>query len=84
MTSEQLVEMISAAAADKKARDIVTIDLRGKTTIADFFVVWRGTPTARLEPLLTISRRPAGQGVCVPCTWPVCAMPPGRAWTSTR
>lgn len=42
MTPEQLAARIAEAAADKKARDVVTLDLRGKTTIADFFVVCEG------------------------------------------
>ena len=42
MTPTSLAELIASAAADKKARDVVTVDLRGKTTIADFFVICEG------------------------------------------
>jgi ribosome-associated protein len=42
MTPDELAARIAAAAADKKARDVVTVDLRGKTTIADFFVICEG------------------------------------------
>src|ERR1700716_2107757 len=42
MTSTQLAGQIAAAAADKKARDVVTLDLQGKTTIADYFVICEG------------------------------------------
>src|SRR5450759_3178535 len=42
MTSEQLAARIAAAASEKKARDVVTADLRGKTTMADFFVICEG------------------------------------------
>src|SRR3981081_1918798 len=42
MTPTELAALISAAATDRKARDVVTVDLRGKTTIADFFVICEG------------------------------------------
>jgi ribosome-associated protein len=42
MTPSELAALIAAAATDRKARDVVTIDLRGKTTIADFFVICEG------------------------------------------
>ena len=42
MTPSELAALIAGAAADKKARDVVTMDLRGKTTIADFFVICEG------------------------------------------
>ena len=42
MTSAQLAKKIAAAADDKKARDIVVIDLSGKTDIADYFVICEG------------------------------------------
>jgi ribosome-associated protein len=42
MTPTELAALIAAAAIDRKARDVVTIDLQGKTTIADFFVICEG------------------------------------------
>lgn len=42
MTSRQLARLIHEAAASKKARDVVEIDLRSKTSLADFFVVCEG------------------------------------------
>jgi len=42
MTPEQLAEVIAAQAADKKAIDIVEIDLRGVSGYTDFFVVCSG------------------------------------------
>jgi ribosome-associated protein len=52
MTSEELVEAISSAAADKKAREVVSIDLRGKTTIADFFVVCEGDTDRQVRAIV--------------------------------
>src|SRR5258708_31694224 len=42
MTPTELAALIAGAAADKKARDPVTLDLRGKTTISDYFVICEG------------------------------------------
>jgi ribosome-associated protein len=42
MTSTELADIVAAAATDKKARDVVILDIRGKTTIADYFVICEG------------------------------------------
>ena len=42
MTSRQLVRLVREAALSKKARDIVDIDLRKKSSLADFFVICEG------------------------------------------
>jgi ribosome-associated protein len=42
MTPEQLAETAAAQAADKKAIDIVEIDLRGVSGYTDFFVICSG------------------------------------------
>lgn len=42
MTSLQLSRLIAGAAAEKKARDVVRLDIRNRTSIADFFVVCEG------------------------------------------
>jgi ribosome-associated protein len=52
MTSEQLVETIAAAATDKKARDVVSVDLRGKTTLADYFVVCEGDTDRQVRAIV--------------------------------
>jgi len=52
MRSQDLLETISAAAADKKARDVVSIDLRGKTTIADFFVICEGDTDRQVRAIV--------------------------------
>ena len=44
--------VVAAAAADKKARDVVPIDLRGKTTIADFFVVCEGDTDRQVRAIV--------------------------------
>ena len=42
MTPLQLSRLIANAAADKKARGIVRLDIRQKTSIADYFVICEG------------------------------------------
>lgn len=42
MTSSELCTLIVDAAEAKKARDVVVIDIRAKTTIADFLVICEG------------------------------------------
>ena len=52
MTSTELAGRIAAAAADKKARDVVTLDIRGKTTIADYFVVCEGDTDRQVRAIV--------------------------------
>lgn len=42
MTPLQLSRLLADAALSRKARAVVRIDLRGRTTIADYFVVCEG------------------------------------------
>ena len=42
MTPLQLSRLIANAAADKKARSIVRLDIRQKSSIADYFVICEG------------------------------------------
>ena len=42
MTPLQLSRLIADAAADKKAREIVRLDIRQKSSIADYFVICEG------------------------------------------
>jgi ribosome-associated protein len=42
MTPLQLSRLVADAAAEKKARDIARIDIRERTTIADYFVICEG------------------------------------------
>ena len=43
MTPEQLADVIAAYALDKKAQDVVSLDLRGLSGFTDAFVVCSGT-----------------------------------------
>jgi ribosome-associated protein len=52
MTSAQLARRIAAAAADKKARDVVTLDLRARTTVTDFFVICEGDTDRQVRAIV--------------------------------
>ena len=43
MDSNEKVQLITEAADDMKAENIETLDVRGKTSVADYFVVCSGT-----------------------------------------
>ena len=48
-TPEALLEQVHAALAEMKAKDSVEVDVRGKTSIADFLVVASGTSTRHVK-----------------------------------
>ena len=51
MTSEQLAEAIAELAADKKALDIVELDLRGAVDYTDYFVICSGTSDRHVKAI---------------------------------
>ncbi len=48
MTSEELLARILSSLDDDKAEEIVQIDLRGKTAIADYMVICSGRSTRQV------------------------------------
>ncbi len=51
LTSEERRDSIVAAAEDKKANYITALDLRGKTLIADFFIICSGTSNIHIRSI---------------------------------
>jgi len=49
--SEQKLQMVCVAVDEHKARDIVSLDVRGLTTLADFFVMCSGTSTTHIQSI---------------------------------
>lgn len=47
----ELLEKIIKYLEDKKAIDIKTIDIKGKTTIADYFIIASGTSSTHIKAL---------------------------------
>lgn len=51
VSSEELLERIVASLTDDKAEDIVQIDLRGKSSMADYMVIASGRSTRQVSAL---------------------------------
>ena len=51
ISSDQLLERILSSLDDDKAEDVVTIDLRGKSEIADHMVVCSGRSTRQVSAI---------------------------------
>jgi ribosome-associated protein len=51
MTPDQLVENIAALAADKKAIDVVELDVRGVLGYTDFFLVCSGNTARQVKAI---------------------------------
>src|SRR5947199_7979219 len=52
MTSEEKVRLIVGAADDKKARDMVLLDLRGLTLMTDYFFICSGTSSTHIRTIV--------------------------------
>ena len=51
MTSLELASYCAAAASDKKAEDIIALDLRGISTFTEFFLICSGTSEPHLKAI---------------------------------
>jgi ribosome-associated protein len=51
VTPEALAELLVEAAEEKKAWDTTIVDLRGKTTVADYFVICDGETDRQLRAI---------------------------------
>lgn len=51
LAPEALAAMIAAAMEDKKAREVLVIDIRGRTTVADFMVVGEGDTDRQIRAI---------------------------------
>jgi ribosome-associated protein len=52
INSEELAQTIADIAGDKKAEDIVALDLRGISSFTDFFVICSGTSEPHLKAII--------------------------------
>jgi ribosome-associated protein len=50
-SSYELAQMLSRAALDKKAEDLVILDVRGISTFTDYFVIMSGRSTRHVQGL---------------------------------
>lgn len=51
MTEANLAELVAAAASDKKARDIVILDMDGVSLVADHFVICSANSTTQAQAI---------------------------------
>lgn len=51
MTESHLAELVAAAASEKKARDIVILDMEGITLVADHFVICSANSTTQIQAI---------------------------------
>ena len=51
MQNEQLVKLVIESLEEVKAKDIVTIDVRGKTSITDFMIIASGGSARQVKAL---------------------------------
>lgn len=64
MQSEQLVQVVIAALEELKGQDILTIDVREKTSITDFMVIATGSSSRHVKSLAdTVLEKTKEQGV---------------------
>lgn len=53
MTSEALLEMVVKAAEDKKAMNIVSLNIKDISLIADYFVICHGNSDTQVQAIAT-------------------------------
>ncbi len=64
MQAEQLVQVVIAALEELKGQDILTIDVREKTSITDFMVIATGSSSRQVKALAdTVLEKVKAQGV---------------------
>jgi ribosome-associated protein len=64
MTQANLPELAAAAASDKKARDIIILDMEGVTLVADYFVICSANSTTQVQAICdNIEERLEQEGV---------------------
>lgn len=51
VSSEELLDFVLNSVSDDKAEDVVTIDLRGKSNIADYMVICSGRSTRQVSAI---------------------------------
>jgi ribosome-associated protein len=53
------MSLVVAAAEDKKAYDVITLDLKGVSLIADYFVICHGNSETQVQAIVSEARKRA-------------------------
>jgi len=61
VTIEKVMDAVVAAAEEKKAHDIVALDLRGVSLVADYFVICSGNSDTQVLAITTEIRKLANK-----------------------
>lgn len=65
-TPSQVASLISGAAADKKARDIVILDLHDISAVCDYFLICSGNSSTQVKAIAeNIEKRLKEEGIMV-------------------
>jgi ribosome-associated protein len=59
LTPEHILSLVVEAAEDKKAYDVITLDLKGISLIADYFVICHGNSETQVQAIVTEARKRA-------------------------
>ncbi|AZN40377.1 ribosome silencing factor [Paenibacillus albus] len=59
VTSEELLKAVVAAAEDKKAHNVVALDLKNISLVADYFVICHGNSDTQVQAIATEIRKQA-------------------------
>jgi ribosome-associated protein len=64
MTESHLPELVARAASDKKARDIVILDMEGVSLVADYFIICSANSTTQVQAIAdNIEKKLDEQGI---------------------
>jgi ribosome-associated protein len=61
LTPEQMMSLVVDAAEDKKAYNVVTLDLKGISLIADYFVICHGNSETQVQAIVNEARKRADE-----------------------
>ena len=67
-----MADIVVEAAGDKKAEDILVLNVSEVTTIADLFVICSGRGERRAGTKMTRSSFPLSSAACAIARWPTC------------
>jgi len=61
LSPKQVMEMVVDAAEDKKANNVVTLNVSGVSLIADYFVICHGNSETQVQAIATEARKKADE-----------------------